>query len=816
MNISDNSLQQAIERHLATTLGRAPFEQTDWYLYLAAAMTVRDRVADNWRETRERRRSANQKRVFYLSMEFLLGRALTNAVKNLDLDTSTAHALESFGATLEDLQAQEADAGLGNGGLGRLAACFLDSCATLDLPVTGYGLRYEYGMFAQTIEDGFQIEGPDHWLLRGYPWEFPRPERRQRVKFYGHTESYEDETGARRYRWSQTHDVIALPYDLPIPGFQNGVVNTLRLWKSEATDRFDLGEFNDGSYAESVAQKNAAENITMVLYPNDASENGKALRLQQQYFLASASLQDVLKDWGDLQKDSAGPGAAIDFSGFSAKHCFQLNDTHPAISVAELMRLLLDEHRLDWDAAWKITSSCFAYTNHTLLPEALEVWSVPLLGNMLPRLLEIIYEINARFLAEVSERWPGDQQMQQRLSIVAGGDNGHVRMAHLAVIGSFSVNGVAELHSRLLRAGLFKDFYDLWPNRFNNKTNGVTPRRWLAHCNPALADLISEAIGEGWVRDYGVISELTPFAEDAEFRKRWRAIKQHNKSSLASYVNEHTGVEFDTSAMVDVQVKRIHEYKRQLLNVLHVLHLYRQIHDGQFVADASRFVLIGGKAAPGYVTAKLIVKLINNVARRVNSDHQVAQQLRLAFLPNYSVTAMELICPAADLSEQISTAGKEASGTGNMKLMMNGALTIGTADGANIEILERVGPENFFLFGLDAAQVADLHGSYDPQGIINDDADLSAVIELLESGHFNLFEAGLFDSLLAAIRDPNDPWKLAADFRSYVDAQERVTRAYDHPDDWARMSILNTANSGDFSSDRTIAQYERDIWRSRT
>ena len=813
MNISDNSIQQAIERHLSTSLGRAPFERTDWYLYLAAAMTVRDRVADNWRATREERRSADSKRVFYLSMEFLLGRALTNAVKNLDLDAATSTALDSFGATLEELQTQEADAGLGNGGLGRLAACFLDSCATLDLPVTGYGLRYEYGMFAQTIEDGFQVEGPDHWLLRGYPWEFPRAERRRRVMFYGRTESYQDENGAQRYRWTDTHDVIALPYDLPIPGFQNGVVNTLRLWKSEATDRFDLGEFNEGSYAESVAQKNAAENITMVLYPNDTSENGKALRLQQQYFLASASLQDVLHDWSESQGER---GADVDFSGFAEKHCFQLNDTHPAISVAELMRLLLDEHRLEWDAAWDITTSCFAYTNHTLLPEALEVWSVPLLGNMLPRLLDIIYEINARFLAQVSERWPGDQKMQQRLSIVNGGDSGEVRMAHLAVVGSFSINGVAELHSRLLTAGLFKDFHDLWPSRFNNKTNGVTPRRWLAHCNPALSELINEAIGDGWVKDFGEIAGLAPFAEDLEFRKRWHAIKQQNKVRLADYVADQVGVKFDTSAMVDVQVKRIHEYKRQLLNVLHVVHMYRQIHDGQHTADTSRFVLIGGKAAPGYHTAKLIVKLINNVARRINDDHQVAGKLQLSFLPNYSVTAMELICPAADLSEQISTAGKEASGTGNMKLMMNGALTIGTADGANIEILERVGPENFFLFGLDAAQVNDLQGNYDPQSIIDNDPDLTAVMNLLESGHFNLFEPGLFDALLAAIRDPNDPWKLAADFRSYIDAQERVGQAYDRIDDWARMSILNTANSGDFSSDRTIAQYEREIWRSRT
>ena len=810
-----DQLQQKIERHLATTLGRAPFERSDWYVYLAAAMAIRDQVADDWRSTRERRRNEDTRQVFYISMEFLLGRALTNAVKNLKLDQPTSEALESFGSSIEELQDQEADAGLGNGGLGRLAACFLDSCASLDLPVTGYGLRYEYGMFHQTIEDGFQVERPDHWLLRGYPWEFPRPEMRTRVKFYGRSEAYVDSDGVQRYRWSDTHDVIALPYDLPIPGYENGVVNTLRLWKSEATDRFDLGEFNEGSYAESVSQKNAAENITMVLYPNDTSENGKALRLQQQYFLASASLQDVLRAWCARHLRSENSDKSCLFEDFSAAHCFQLNDTHPAISVAELMRLLLDEHQLGWDQAWEITTGCFAYTNHTLLPEALETWSVGLFRHMLPRLLEIIYEINARFLSDVSTRWPGDHAMQQRLSIVTDGEHGQIRMAHLAVVGSFSVNGVAELHSRLLRSGLFKDFYDLWPERFNNKTNGVTPRRWLAHCNPEAATLISDAIGEGWIKDYSRIELLRPFSEDETFRKKWHVVKQANKRRLKEFVSQQTGVEFSDTALVDVQVKRIHEYKRQLLNVLHVVHLYRKIHEQGKQHDFQRFVLIGGKAAPGYATAKLIIKLINNVASRVNADPKVSPWLKMAFLPNYSVTAMERISPAADLSEQISTAGKEASGTGNMKLMMNGALTIGTADGANIEILERVGEDNFFLFGLTASEVSGLDGHYDPAEIIADDEDLAAVLELIEGGHFSMFEPGLFDPLIAAVRDPNDPWRTAADFRSFVDAQERVATAYADSDRWAQMSILNTAASGDFSSDRTIAEYERDIWKTK-
>jgi len=809
----DSSLLQEIEHHLATTLGRAEFERSQWYVYLAAAMAVRDRMANDWRATKERRRESDQRRVFYISMEFLLGRAFTNALKNLDLDKDTAAALDAVGASLEELQAQEADAGLGNGGLGRLAACFLDSCASLDLPVTGYGLRYEYGMFRQTIEDGFQVERPDHWLLRGYPWEFPRPELRRRVKFYGHTQSYEDDHGVQRYRWVDTHDVIAVPYDLPIPGYDNGVVNTLRLWKSEATDRFDLGEFNDGSYAESVAQKNAAENITMVLYPNDTSENGKQLRLKQQYFLASSSLQDVVREWTQQHGE--------DFSGFAEAHCFQLNDTHPAVSVAELMRLLLDEHRLDWDEAWSITTACFAYTNHTLLPEALEAWSVGLFKSLLPRLFDIVCEINARFMALVSARWPFDQEVQERLTIVTDGEHGVVRMAHLAVVGSFSINGVAQLHSDLLRSGLFKDFNALWPERFNNKTNGVTPRRWLAHCNPGLADLVTEAIGDGWIGDYSKIAELAPLAEDAEFVRRWRAVKSENKAGLAPFLEEATGVGLIGKSgsygdvMVDVQVKRIHEYKRQLLNVLHAVHLYRQILEHGADYEASRFVLIGGKAAPGYARAKLIIKFISNVANRINSEPAVARQLRLAFLPNYSVTAMERICPAADLSQQISTAGKEASGTGNMKLMMNGALTIGTADGANIEILERVGEENFFLFGLTAQEVSSLHEGYDPQAIISSTPDLAAVLELIESGHFNLFEPGLFDELTAAVRDPNDPWKLAADFQSYTEAQSRAYNAYLEKDAWARMSILNTAGSGDFSSDRTIAEYERDIWKTR-
>ena len=801
------TLRKKIDRHFATTLGRSQDEQSSWYLYLATAMAVRDRVFNEWRETKERRRQAPEKQVLYLSMEFLLGRTLSNTLKNLDLELPAREALCELGAKLEELQAEESDAGLGNGGLGRLAACFLDSCATMDLPVTGYGLRYDYGMFHQAIENGYQIEQPDHWLLRGYPWEIERSELSRVVHFYGRTEAFQDEKGALRYRWVDSSDVIAVPYDLPIPGDRNGVVNTLRLWSSEATAQFDLGEFNAGGYAESVAQKNAADSITMVLYPNDASENGKALRLQQQYLLVSASLQDVLAKWTHLH--------GRDFDDFAAQHCFQLNDTHPAIAVAELMRLLLDEHRLAWDAAWVITSQTMAYTNHTLLPEALEVWSVELFARMLPRVFDIVREINARFMAAVARTWPGDHDRKRRMSIITEGPHAQVRMAHLAVVGSFSVNGVAALHSRLLTTQLFRDFSEHTPAKFNNKTNGVSPRRWLAHCNPGLSQLITQAIGPDWLEDLGQIRRLAEYQNDEGFLARWGEVRLTNKKQLARYVRAVTGVEFAPQMLVDVQVKRIHEYKRQLLNVLHVIHLYDRIHRGDPVVGPGRMVLIGGKAAPGYAMAKKIIKLVNNVAQCINDDASLEDQLRMAFLQNYSVSAMERICPATDLSEQISTAGKEASGTGNMKLMMNGAVTIGTADGANIEILERVGKDAFFLFGLSAEEVVSQRHSYDPNRIIAEDSDLSRVMALLEGGQFNLFEPGIFDDVIAHIRNPRDPWMIAADFRAYVDAQQQVEVAFADSLRWQRMSLRNSASSSFFSSDRTIREYDRDIWHVR-
>ncbi len=601
-----------------------------------------------------------------------------------------------------------------------------------------------------------------------------------------------------------SHDVLAVPYDIPIPGYRNDTINTLRLWKAAATDEFDLDEFNAGSYPESVAQKNEAEHITMVLYPNDASESGKQLRLRQQFLLASASIKDVIREWIRLN--------GRDFSRFAEKNCFQLNDTHPAISVAELMRQLVDEQHLEWDEAWSITSRTMAYTNHTLLPEALERWSVHLFEQLLPRPLQIIYEINARFIAQVASRWPGDNERLRRMSLIEEGPVPQVRMAYLAIVGSFSVNGVAALHSKLLVEGLFRDFYELWPHKFNNKTNGVTPRRWLAMCNAGLRDLLNETIGSGWVRDLSQLARLAPHADDPAFRERWHAIKQANKRRLAETVARLCHVDFPLDALFDVQVKRIHEYKRQLLNILHVIHLYNRIKRGDTRDWTPRCVLIGGKAAPGYAMAKQIIKLVNNVARVVNSDPETEGLLRVAFLPDYRVTLMEIIAPGTDLSEQISTAGKEASGTGNMKFMMNGALTIGTLDGANIEIREQVGDDNFFLFGLTAAEVDQRRGHYDPNGIIASDPALLQVMSLLESGHFNQFEGGIFDSVIFSIRNAHDPWMTAADFRGYIDAQERAAAAYRDRERWVRMSILNTAHSGRFSSDRTIAEYNSDIW----
>lgn len=805
LGMSKQNFIDDFKRYYCHHLGRDESCRSPHYAYEALSMAINDRMIERWKNTAKTYQDQHCKRAYYLSMEFLMGRSLSNAMLNLGVTDIVSKAMYDLGLDLEELEEVEADAGLGNGGLGRLAACFIDSCATLQLPVTGYGLRYEYGMFSQSIAHGEQIENPDHWLKNGHVWEIERPEESQRIKFGGHTEFYIDEQGHEKRCWVETHDIIAVPYDTPIPGYQNGTVNTLRLWKATATEVFDLQEFNAGDYAESVASKNNAENITMVLYPNDANENGKALRLQQQYLLASASLQDIIAHWVRYH--------GSDFTHFAEKNCFQLNDTHPSIAVAELMRLLMDHHDLGWKQAWKITTQTMAYTNHTLLPEALERWSVGLMQHLLPRLMEIIFEINAHFMAEVSTHWPGDSDKMARLSIIEEGHEKYVRMAYLAIVGSYSVNGVAALHSQLLQQGLFKDFYALWPQKFNNKTNGVTPRRWLAACNPELAELITQTIGEGWITDLSQLGKLKPYANNKKFADAWYKIQQNSKQRLIDYNKQEIEIELDVNSLFDIQVKRMHEYKRQLLNVLHVIHLYDRIKRGNTQNWTNRTVLIGGKAAPGYVMAKNIIKLINNVAHVINNDPDVADKLKLVFMPNYRVSAMEKICPGADLSEQISTAGKEASGTGNMKFMMNGALTIGTLDGANIEIREEVGAENFFLFGLTETEVEQLRHHYNPQAIIDKDDDLQRVMNLLEYGHFNQFEEGIFTTIIDSLKSPKDSWMTLADFRSYIDAQKQVELAYNDKQRWTKMSILNCASSGKFSTDRTIRDYNQDIWK---
>jgi starch phosphorylase len=786
---------QAKDEHTATPLDR----------YLAGAHTVRDRMVRRWLQTQQTYYKRDVKRVYYLSLEFLMGRLMENNLINLGLHGNMKTALSELGLDLTDLLSQEPDAGLGNGGLGRLAACFLDSMATLSLPAYGYGIRYEFGIFDQEIRHGYQVERPEEWLRFGCPWEIPRPEAVVPIQLYGRTEQFTDEKGRPRVRWVDARRVLGMPYDVPVAGYGNGTVNTLRLWRSRAPQELDLADFNAGDYLRAVEQKDLSENISKVLYPNDLTVMGKELRLQQQYFFVACSIHDLVARHLKVHEG---------FGAFPDKVAIQLNDTHPAIAIAELMRVLVDEHDLAWAPAWEICRATFGYTNHTLLPEALERWSVDLFGRVLPRHLEIIFEINGRFLEECRRAGRVDEEAIARMSIIEEGGGKQVRMANLAVVGSHSVNGVAALHTELLRTQLFKDFDRLWPDKFNNKTNGVTPRRWLLASNPELARALTEVIGPGWITDGAELRKLEPLADDAGFRRLFREIKRENKARLARIVAAENGLTLDLDAIFDVQVKRIHEYKRQLLAVLRVAHEYLRMKSDRGYRPVPRAYLFGGKAAPGYAMAKQIIKLINSVADVVNQDQDVKARLTVAFLRNFRVSLGERIYPAADLSEQISTAGKEASGTGNMKFALNGALTIGTLDGANVEIREEVGAENFFLFGLKVDEVQALRRQgYSPWDWYRRDPNIRAVLDALAGDIFSPGEPGLFRPIVDSLLDGGDPYLCLADFAAYLACQDQVSLAWLDQERWNRMAILNTARSGKFSSDRTIREYADEIWK---
>jgi starch phosphorylase len=801
--VTVSTLKRALADNLYYIQGKDENFATLYDYYMALAYTVRDRLVHRRIKTAQTYFEKDVKTVYYLSAEFLIGRLLLNHLINLGLYDQINQALKESGLSLDDLIEREEEPGLGNGGLGRLAACFLDSLATLEIPAVGYGIRYEFGIFDQLISDGWQVEHPDNWLRFGNPWEIARPDYMVEVKFGGHTEAYTDAEGKPRVRWSPRVTVLGTPYDTPVPGYGNNTVNTLRLWSARAGEDFDFHVFNAGDYTQAVAAKTFSENISKVLYPNDHTPQGKELRLQQQYFFVSCSLQDIIRLY--LRSH-------LSFDEFPNKIAIQLNDTHPAIGVAELMRLLLDEHHLDWQYAWDLTRRTFAYTNHTLLSEALERWPVSLFGRLLPRHLEIIYEINQSFLDEVRLRYPGDTSKLARMSLIEEGQEKQVRMAHLACVGSHTVNGVAALHTELIKQELMHDFYELWPNKFQNKTNGITPRRWLLMSNPELSSLITEKIGDGWLKDLDKLRQLEAFVDDPEFRQRWWQIKRDNKSTLADYILSHNGIEVNVDSLFDVQIKRIHEYKRQLLCAMHIIALYNRLKANPGMDMVPRTFIFGGKAAPGYFMAKMVVKLINSIAEVVNNDPDVAGRLKVVFLANYSVSLGQFAYPAADLSEQISTAGKEASGTGNMKFALNGALTIGTLDGANVEIREEVGADNFFLFGLTAQQVKELKASgYKPTDYYQSNPELKLVIDQMASGFFSPKEPGLFMSLVDALLH-SDEYMLLADFQAYLDCQKTVSQAFRNQDNWTRMSILNVARIGKFSSDRTIAEYCKQIW----
>ncbi len=799
-------LKETVSHNLLSFLGRDPSRGSDRSMYKAFAYTLRALLVEKWIKTQQNYYDMRQKRVYYLSLEFLVGRSLGNAVTNLNMVNEAAQVLEQLGHDLETVREEEEDAALGNGGLGRLAACFMDSLATLKIPAYGYGIRYEFGLFYQRLLNGFQVESPDNWLRYGTPWEFERPEYLYPVNFYGRVRTTVDQQGVYHAEWVDAETVMAMACDMLVPGYNNDNVINMRLWTARASRELDLSSFNRGDYIQAVHKKVEMETISKLLYPSDDIREGQELRLKQQYFFVAATFQDILRRY--KKKHSS-------FDSFSDKIAVQLNDTHPSIAIPELMRLLVDEEGLGWAKAWDICVRTFGYTNHTLMPEALETWPVELLGNILPRHLEIIYEINRRFLEEVAVRCKGDEQRLRDLSIIAEGPVKKVRMAHLAIVGSHSVNGVAALHSDLLKERIFKGFHEFFPGRFNNKTNGITQRRWLLKSNPGLASLITETIGSGWIVDLDQLRGLEKMADDASFQVRWRTVKQQNKVRLAKEIRHLCeGLMVDPDSLFDVHVKRIHEYKRQLLNILRVIIQYHRLLAAPDARVVARTVIFAGKAAPSYVKAKLIIKLITAVADTVNRDPAMRGRLRVVFLPNYGVSLAEKIIPAADLSEQISTAGTEASGTGNMKLSLNGALTIGTLDGANIEIREEVGAENFFLFGLTAeeAQQQWQHPRRTPYDVYVQNDEVRSAIDHIRDGGFSPGEPGLFNLLVDSLLDPNDPFLALLDLEDYLRCQAEVDRAFLDVAGWTRKSILNVARMGKFSSDRSIREYARDIW----
>ena len=801
VDMSVEGLKEDFAWHLRYTIAKGDDRATQRDHYTAFANAIRDRIVERWIRTQDEYRKQNTKRIYYMSLEFLMGRLLGNNVINLKADKLCAEALKDKGIDWNDLRDYEPDAGLGNGGLGRLAACYLDSMATLDLAGTGYGIRYDYGIFRQKIVDGNQVEEPDRWLKDGYPWEIQRPEHAQLVQFGGHVE-YATINGRQQWRWVPAETVEGVPFDLPIVGY-NHAVNTLRLWSAKAVDEFDLADFNKGSYVEAVESKVLAENLTKVLYPNDNTMAGKELRLRQQYFFVACSLKDILRRYLETNKG---------WDALPEKVFIHLNETHPALVIPELMRVLIDQEGLDWDKAWDLTQRSTGYTNHTILPEALEKWPVAMMERLLPRHLQIIYEINGRFLQKISAMYPGDVKRLQRMSLIDENGERYVRMANMCLVATSSVNGVAELHSQILKDSLFHDFYELYPEKFFNVTNGITPRRWLLKANPALSSLITESIGESWITHLDELKKLEKFAKDPAFLDKLASIKKANKVALSNYVYKNLGVKFDPSAIFDVQVKRLHEYKRQLLLVLYIIIFYNRLVNDPKFDPMPRSFIFAAKAAPGYYMAKLIIRLIHGVAGVVNSNPKTRGKLSVAFLPDYRVSLAEKIMPASEVSEQISLAGLEASGTGNMKFMMNGALTLGTYDGANVEINQEVGDENMFLFGMRTEDVARKRPTYVSRDYYRSNPEIKQALDMIKSNVFSLLDPGLFDPIIRSLLDYNDYYMLLADLESYIAAQDRVDRTYRDQKKWNKMSLVNIARSGRFSSDRAILEYAKDIW----